>query len=256
MGKTKTATDYANEIKELYLIKSRTAEQDKQLTRKVSSFVKLLDITIYQAQNEQLGWTSEELEVKVSPMLLKSDIQIAQVADYQATYSFLGHSGWIGLLVERKGGKKGVEDLYGSLMVAENCERFYREINRFKNDNRFDQLVLIAECTFEQFLLYSPPFIGSEPNVRHVGASVEARRAKIASLQARGVSVYFCGTRHNAIQFYKSLIRQWCLKHYVGILKLDKLEYHDKMVLLQRKAELEESLKACNHSLEILGVVV
>jgi hypothetical protein len=256
MGKVKTATDYAQEIRDLYSIQYRTIEEQKRLNGQVSSWAKLLDITIFQAQNEQLPWREEDLDFHVRPMLLKEKTGIQQVGDMQAYYSSPGCSGWVGLLVERKGGKYGAEDLYSTLMNSENCARFYREIDRFYEDLRFSQMVIIAECSFEQFLLYKPPFIGKTYNSDHIGASVAARRGKIASLYARGVPVIFAGTRKNAIEIYKALIRQWIIKNYVRILGLDKLPYDDEAALLKRKAELEASLTAVNHSLEMIGVSV
>lgn len=253
MGKVKTATDYEAEILELYSIKNRTIEQDKRLNGQVSSWAKLLDITIFQAQNEQLPWREEDLDFHVRPMLLKENSGMQQVGDYQAYYSMPGHAGYVGLLIERKGGKNGAEDLYSTLMNSENCARFYREIDRFQQDPRFSQMVIITECSFEQFLLYKPPFIGKTYNSDHIGASVAARRGKIASLYARGVPVIFAGTRKNAIEIYKALIRQWIIKNYVTILKLDSKPYDDEATLLRKKAELEANLTAVNHSLEIMG---
>lgn len=50
--------------------------------------------------------TTEELGYQIRPMLLKKDCGIQQVGDYQAYYSGPGIAGWVGLLVERKGGEK------------------------------------------------------------------------------------------------------------------------------------------------------
>ncbi|MDD3077395.1 MAG: hypothetical protein PHE44_12720, partial [Proteiniphilum sp.] len=187
----KNAADYADEIMTMY--PAATEDVKVILNRRVSSFVNLLDITIFTAQNEQKPWTQKELGYQIRPMLLKEDCGVQQVGDYQAYYSGHGIAGWVGLLAERKGGNKGCEDLYSTLMNAENCARFYREIDRYNADPRFSQMVVIAECTFEQFLLYRPPFIGKKRNTKHIGASVAARRGKIASLHARGVPVVFCG---------------------------------------------------------------
>lgn len=245
----KTASDYAEEIKALYPV---TTEEDIQkLNRRVSSFVKLLDITIFQAQNEQTPWTPDELGYSIRPMLLKENSGIQQVGDYQAYYSMPGRAGWVGILAERKGGKKGCEDLYSTLMNSENCARFYREIDRFQEDPRFTQMVVIAECSFEQYLLYQPPFVGKTRNTHHIGASVEARRGKIASLYARGVPVIFAGTRKNAIEVYKALIRQWLIKNYVSVLGLDKLVYDDAKYLSEKLARLEAEMQATRAALGV-----
>lgn len=243
----KTISDYAGEIKVLY--PAITEAEQQTLNRKVSSFVKLLDITIFQAQNEQTPWREEDLGYHIRPMLLKSLCGADQVGDYQAYYDSSVCSGWVGVLVERKGGKKGCEDLYSTLINSENCARFYREIDRFKEDKRFSQMVVIAECTFEQYLLYQPPFIGKSFNRDHIGASVEARRGKIASLYSRGVPVLFCGTRKNATETYKALIRQWLIKNYVSMLGLDVEPYNDRVFLEKKILQLETELEAARSSL-------
>lgn len=216
----KTILNYYDDIKSLH--PATTEDEQKKLDRKISEFVKRLDITVFVASNEQLPYSEKDLGFNVQPMILKDVNGFRQVGDLQAYYSSQVCEGWVGLLVERKGGKKGCEDLYGTLMSSDNCSRFYREIDRFQSDPRFNQMVVLAECTFEQFLLYNPPFLGSKRNTGHVGANVEARRGKITSLYARGVPVLFCGSRHNAIETYKSLIRQWLIKNYAAVLGLEK----------------------------------
>lgn len=249
----KTASDYAIKIREIW---PATTEAEKETQDKlISEFVKHLDITIFQAQNEQLPWTSEDLGYDIRPMLLKQKTGIQQVGDYQAYYSGAGVEGYIGLLGERKGGKKGCEDLYSTLINPDNCARFYREIDRFKEDKRFSQMIIIAECSFEQFLLYTPLFTGKTRNTNHIGASVESRRGKIASLYARGVPVLFCGTRLNAIKTYKALIRQWLIKNIHIVLKLDVGPYNDRVFLETKIAQLEAELEAARASLSRLGAL-
>lgn len=226
-GKVKTIEQYANEIKELYLQLQEYPDSEtlqKSIKQKVGAWEKLLDITIFQAQQERkeehLGWSEENLGYPVKPMILKSQGDHKQVGDYIARYEGGGVAGWIGVLVERKGGKKGMEDLYGTLINADNCARFYREIETFQADERFSLMVVIAECTLTEFLLYVPAFNGHKRNYDRLGASVEARRAKINSLYIRGIPVLFAGTRTMAIEMYKGLIRQWLLKNYQSVLKL------------------------------------
>lgn len=234
----KTCTKYADEIKALYSQLQEYPDSEtlpKKIKQKVGAWEKLLDITIFQAQQERkedhLGWSEKDLGYPVKPMILKSRENNKQVGDYQARYSGGGVAGWVGVLVERKGGKKGAEDLYGTLINADNCSRFYREIDTFQADHRFTQMVVIAECTLTEFLLYVPTFNGNKRNYDHIGASVESRRAKINSLYIRGVPVLFAGTRTTAIEMYKGLIRQWILKNYVSILKLEVvLDYRESSI--------------------------
>ena len=244
MASKKTIQAYESEIKELHMALKEYPDNEiiqSKLNNRVGSWAKLINITIFAAQNEQLPWGQEDLGYPVRPMLLKEKSGIQQVGDYQAYYSAPGYAGWVGVLVERKGGKtKGCEDLYSTLMGAENCARFYREIDRFKEDPRFTQMVIIAECTLNDFLLYNPPFNGKERNINHIGANVEARRGKIASLYTRVIPVLFAGTRKNAIELYKSLIRQWLRQNYSSILKLDVVPYNDYQELLDKKSIIEE----------------
>jgi hypothetical protein len=226
-----------------------------KLANQVSSWAKLLDITIFAAQNEQLPWTENDLSYPVRPMLLKDKSGIQQVGDYQAYYQGPGYTGWVGVLAERKGGIKGCEDLYSTLMNAENCARFYREIKRFREDPRFSLMVVIAECSLNDFLLYSPAFTGKERNINHIGANVEARRGKIASLYTRGVPVIFAGTRKNAIELYRGLIRQWLRQNYVSILKLDTVPYNDRKTIEHKIAACEVELLALKGSLAGLEAI-
>lgn len=224
MGKVKTIEQYVQEIKDLYNLTLEYPDSEiveRKLKNRVSSWVYHLDITIFVASNEQQPWTSEELGYPTRPMLLKQHTKIKQVGDYQAHYSGGGVTGWVGVLVERKGGKRGMEDLYGTLINADSCARFYQEIESFQADDRFSHMVVIAECTLTDFLRYVPAFSGNKRNYDHIGASVESRIAKINSLYIRGVPVLLAGTRAVAIAMYKGLVRQWLLKNYRGVLCLD-----------------------------------
>lgn len=251
----KTSAQYAEDIKSWYTeaqANPTNEEAQKKLNYFVGAWEKTLKKQIIRANNEGNPWEESNLGMPIRRMPTKAQSGDYQTADYMFYYEGAGCAGYGGLLVERKGGDKkrgGPQDLYGTLMVTGNCERFYREIKRFQDDKRFTQMVVIAECSFEQFLLYVPPFLGNERNTEHVGASVEARRGKIASLYARGVPVIFCGTRYNAIEVYKALIRQWIIKNYKSILGLDKVQYDDRAALINKIAYHEAELEALNASL-------
>ncbi len=251
----KTAADYVTEIKSKYIELLADPSNDTiqhQLNYLVGKLEEKTEKTIIRANNEGYPWEEHDLKMPVRKMPTKEESGEYQTADYIFYYKGPGFAGYGSLLVERKGGDKkkgGPQDLYGTLMVAKNCDRFYREIDRFHDDKRFTQMVIIAECTFSEFLLYVPPFIGKSRNTEHVGASVEARRGKIASLYARGITVIFAGTRYNAIEVYKALIRQWIIKNYVSILGLDKLVYDDHAELTKKIAYHEAELLALKSSL-------
>jgi hypothetical protein len=252
MGKTKTAFEYVDEIRDLYK-QLKSSPNDKKLKKtydnRVSVWVKKLDLTVFVAQNEQLPWKNEELLLNTHPMLLKKDCHYDQVGDYQVYYSGSGVEGWIPIVYERKGGKKGCEDIYGTLNNPEHCDTFYDEIERYYNDDRFTSMIVIAECNLPAYCLFSPPFIGNTRNVHHIGTSTESRIGKVASLHIRGVPVIWAGTRLMAITMFKALNRQWLIKNCPTILKLDVEPYSDFLFLKEKKARLEAELEAVNASL-------
>ena len=59
----------------------------------------------------------------------------------------------------------------------------------------------------------------------------------------------FCGTRKNAIEMYKMLVRQWLIKNYVTVIGLDKKPFDDKEFLKNRLALLEVEIEATRSAL-------
>lgn len=101
-----------------------------------------------------------------------------------------------------------------------NRERFYREIDRFQADPRFDSMVIMVEGSMQDFLEYSPKFNGNTYNKNHTGANVASHRSTVAGLFARGVPVLWCGNRAQAVKLYPQMVRQYCIKNYAKILNL------------------------------------
>jgi len=223
----KTREQYEDEIRKLHRTIAEYGdipEVDKlkaTLNRKLGKWFELLDINIVVANNEQTPWTAEELGFKTKPMFLKKDTQLQQVGDYQIFVNGTGkplQECFSSLLIERKGctyerdeKRGGLEmigcDLYSTLMNQKGRERFYREIDRFKADPRFTQMIVICECTYEQFLQFTPKFTGKEFNRNHRGATIASRVATINGLFEKGVSVRFMGSRRRAIEAYQNMIR-------------------------------------------------
>jgi len=112
-------------------------------------------------------------------------------------------------------------DLYQTFSKSDNRSRFYREIQRFKDDPRFDIMVLIAECSNGEYLSFKPAFNGKNYNKTNFGMNVAARRATIAKLIAQGIDVHFAGTRRAAVELYHDLIIQWCRVNYAKILNIE-----------------------------------
>jgi len=190
----------------------------RQLSNRLGAWQGLLEITIFVAQNENHPWELEGMNV--NPMPLKSESKHIQTGDYiYAITDGAQIQSWGNLVVERKGG--GASDLYGTLMNRDSRERFYREVARFEADPRFSQMIIIAECTLHDFLTYAPKFNGKNYNKHHTGASTESRRATIAGLFARGVPVFFAGSRQEAQKVYLQLVRQSIIKSYKLILGIE-----------------------------------
>jgi hypothetical protein len=211
----KTHEDYENNIISLHneLIdypESKTLKN--RLSYRLSKWAYLLNIEIHVANNEKSPWESHEIGYPIVSMVDKKSSGNYNVADYQAFIK--NYNQWCGLLVERKGGKIGVEDFYGTLMNRQSRDRFYREIQRYEDDNRFSQMIIMVEGTMQDFLKYAPKFTGKIYNKNHVGANVESRRATIAGLYARGIPVLWCGSREQAVKIYPQLVKQWIVKHY------------------------------------------
>ena len=226
----KTIEEYEEEIKQLHNAVIEYPEMDKiktTLKHRLGKWTELSDIIITVAENEQTPWTEKELGLKTRPMHLKSESGRQQVGDYAI---FLERDGlsvlecFSSLLVERKGctytedARGGLTlvgcDLYSTLMKKSNRERFVREIERFHADPRFDRMVVIVECTYEEFLRFTPKFNGKKFNWNHRGASVASRVASINSLEERGVSVRFMGTRKRAIEVYVNMVRLNVMANY------------------------------------------
>lgn len=124
----------------------------KRMYNKLRSFANRIEADVLVAQNEQLPYTSEELGLPTRPMLLKASSGQDQVGDYQAFIDSLKI--WYPVLVERK----TLNDLYGTLIDEERRARFYREFDRFLEDDRFTEFRLYAECSRLEFMAYFPPW--------------------------------------------------------------------------------------------------
>ena len=195
-----------------------------QLSRQLTAWSGKLSITIHAASNEQQPWLSSELGYPVIPMALKKDSGHPQTGDY--IFYLDDYDRFGGLCVERKGvtrknGRMTGCDLYSSFAKKDNRRRFYAEVERYHRDPRFDMMELIAECSNGEYLSFKPAFNGGQYNKCNYGMSVAARRATMAKLGAMGCSVFFAGTRYEAIEHYKDLITQWCRVHYKDILNIE-----------------------------------
>ena len=223
----KSIHDYELEIKELYQILQDYPDNislQEKLSRRLTAWSKKLNITISVASNEQTPWLESEIGYPVIPMQTKQESGYSQKGDYifyLDDYDMFG-----GLVVERKGVKREngrliSSDLYSSFAKKDNRRRFEAEFKRYQKDPRFNLFVLIAECSYLEYLSFKPKFNGKNYNKTNYGMNVAARRATIAKLISIGIDVHFAGTRQAAVELYHDLVLQWCRTHYKQVLNID-----------------------------------
>ena len=199
----KTVADYETEILEL----AKFTEMESKLEYKLTKWFNKSSIVVYVAQNEKQPWTEIDIGFKCEPMRTKSKTGYSQVGDYM--FSINGVLG--SLVVERK----SLEDLFGTLFVGR--DRFYREIERYESDERFDEMYIIAETSLVAFLDYKP----YNPRKREYITTFSKQRkiGTISSLFARKCPVIFASDKNNAARLYGAMIRQHVLKNwrrYIG----------------------------------------
>lgn len=151
----KTAQAYADDIRNIHakLQKDPGSEPlKKQLTYRLREWSTRLSIIVRVAKNEKKPWTEEEIGMPVFSMDKKANTSFSQVGDYHFEVSLGDKVVTGGLVVERK----EISDLYGTLMREDKRKRFGREVDRFRQDPRFDQMMIMVEGTMKEFLDYVP----------------------------------------------------------------------------------------------------
>lgn len=194
-----------------------------KLDDRLKQWYNQLDITVFVANNEQLPYSSSELDFRTKPMLSKLECGFHQVGDYIFHIGNIGGKfadGFGGLIVERK----TRADFYGTLFNTNkqtgrrNRDRFYDELTRFNNDKRFTDFRIFVECGIEEWLNYLPP------NTKAKDLMINQKMGVLGSLDARGAHVVWCGNRKIAARLYRDFVKQWCIKNYARILGLDNGE--------------------------------
>ena len=151
----KSAQIYAQEIREIHFELQKdpgSVKLEKQLSYRLKEWSARVPIIVRVAKNETKPWSSEELGMSTFSMDKKVNTKYSQVGDYHFEVSLGDRVVTGGLVVERK----EVSDLYGTLLNQNRRERFNREIERFRQDPRFDQMTIMVEGTMREFLDYVP----------------------------------------------------------------------------------------------------
>lgn len=186
-----------------------------KLKRRLSKWVDNLEIIIFVASNEQKPWKDVELGYPTKPMPTKAMIGRDQVGDYQCYIDRGGRmqDNFASFVVDRK----TCEDFYGTLFSKngngeKNRQRFYRELDRYYKDPRFDQFHIFVECDLLAWLNYVPP------NNPGTDLMINQKTNSVQSLEVRGAHVHWCHNRKTAVKLYRDLVRQWCLQNYRKII--------------------------------------
>lgn len=161
------------------------------------------DIKVYVANNEQKPWTAEEIGFPTFPMHTMKACGWRQTGDYYATCN----DRVVPILVERK----SLQDAYGSFIIEKNRARLYAEIDRYQDDARFDEFVIIIEATRAQFMAYYPWAAvqwhkerGSLK--RFFGATRKKKETVIQHLEERGAEIIFADSRQGAASVFSTLV--------------------------------------------------
>jgi ERCC4-type nuclease len=214
----------------------------------------MLDIRIYVAGNEQKPWTSAMIGYPTEKMPTHEESSHYQVADYVAVIKSPNDPPtaspndtpndtptdpsndpphdtsqpvrYISTLVERK----SMNDLYGTLIMEDNRQRFYREIARYQADQRFNRMIIIAECSFAAFMQHQPKFSGRKFDYKRKfdkkknDTIDEKKLTVIGDLFVAGIPVLFCDSPEMSAKTYGRIVRETVRKEYWRILDLPPLK--------------------------------
>ena len=221
MGKRKSAADYETDIATLYQ-QLPGMSVEKKIARRVDRWMELAPTRVQVASNEQHAWTSGMIGYPVEKMSIKKDTGTNQVGDYHCIVETSEGDRYIDIVIERK----ALDDLYGTLVPEDARARFYREVERYRYDSRFNSMMVLVESSFTDFILYQPSFNADGFDfARRFDTSKnntinEKKLTVLADLFVMGVSVMFCDNAALAAQMCGRLFRESCRKNYAQILGL------------------------------------
>lgn len=188
-------------------------------------YEKDVQVFVQVANNEQLPWTFIEIGLEREPMKTKLQTGYDQVGDYNFTVIYKDRATTGGLVGERK----SFLDLLGTLSDHEHYINLMQEVERFNADDRFSIFKIYAECNKDVFMNWNPPNIvhyqkrkknsdyAPKDPLKRLKDWQAVMRGKIGSLQARGASISWEGSRAEAALQFNNDVRHWCLKNYEKI---------------------------------------
>lgn len=167
-------------------------------------------MTIYRAQNEQHGWGEDELGYPVSKMPTKSDNGYLQICDYYAECNNV----IIPIAVERK----SLPDFYGSTIPEKSRARLYSEIERYHNDDRFNEFIIIVEATRKMFMAFFPAAMWinrkSKTERSKFIRSINKKKATVLQhLEDRGAEIIFADNRQHAASVFGTIVAEYITSH-------------------------------------------
>jgi len=146
MAKKKTYQDYESDIRKFHA----AGDLDK-LLRRVDKWSGLVPLTFVIANNEQLPYTKELIELghSVLEMPPKDVLGFQQTGDYLCQlddYPLSDGPRFTGVLWERK----SKDDAYGTFIHGQ--DRFYAELKRACDNPLVDYMLIGVECTRDKFI--------------------------------------------------------------------------------------------------------
>lgn len=165
---------------------------------------------VYVCRNEQRPWKEEEIGYPTFPMETKAVSGVRQTGDYFATHN----NNVIPTLVERK----SLQDAYGSFIVEKNRARLYAEIERYHEDDRFNEFIIIIEATRKMFMAFFPAamWINRKSKTERAKFIRSINKKKVTVLQHledRGAEIIFADNRQHAASVFGTIVTEYITSH-------------------------------------------
>ena len=179
-----------------------------KLNYRLTKWAEQVDIVFYGANNEQKGYTTDNVGYPVLPMPTKKESSFRQTSDYLCYLP--QYKKITGVLWERK----SKEDWYNT--IIHDSERFYNECRRSQNDPDCHIMIVGVESTAQHFLTYRPR--GKQ------GATLQSRHALCESLSPKfgyKIVIRWHNGRKATIEDMIKQNRMWIKYNYKSILKLE-----------------------------------